>query len=445
MNNDKTPPKKKTSSVRHTRAVQRDRSKRSPMSAPDEQVVERLDEIIRPATLALVSHFHQQGLRERTLTLPVMMAFVLSLIWRQISGVSELARLVQTEALLWTEPRNVSQQALSQRLSTLPAHLFGKVFRAVLPTLETRWGERDRPLAPELQWARERYKRVVSVDGSTLDALIRKMGLLKDLVSHPLAGKMTAVLDVCSRLPLHLWYEANPKAHDQSVWPLIQAVLQPGTLGLFDMGYTNFGVFRQLTEQGVTFITRAKTNLAYEVEQVFQRRAAVHDRLVWIGQADTRQRVRLIEVLYKGTWYRYLTNEVDPLILPIEYSVALYWQRWRIEDAYNVVKRLLGLAYFWSGSQNAVELQVWATWLLYAVLVDLTDTFAQALNRPFSEISMEMVYRSLYYFTKAHERGAAEDLISYLVQNTKLLGLVKRKPPPGKLGPLFDLTAASNP
>ena len=226
---------------------------------------------------------------------------------------------------------------------------------------------------------------------------------------------------------------------------MIQAVLHPRTWVLFDMGYTNFAVFRQLSEQGVTFLTRAKTKLAYEVEQVFQRRAAVHDRLVWIGQAETRQRVRLIEVLYKGTWYRYLTNEVDPLILPIEYSVTLYWQRWRIEDAYNRVKRLLGWAYFWSGSQNAVELQVWATWLLYAVLVDLTDILAQALNRPFSEISLEMVYRSLYYLTKAHERGAAQDLISYLVQNTKLLGLVKRKPPPSKLGSLFDLTAASIP
>ena len=79
------------------------------------------------------------------------------------------------------------------------------------------------------------------------------------------------------------------------------------------------------------------------------------------------------------------------------------------------------------------------------MLVDLTDILAQALNRPFSEISLEMVYRSLYYLTKAHERGAAQDLISYLVQNTKLLGLVKRKPPPSKLGSLFDLTAASIP
>jgi hypothetical protein len=33
--------------------------------------------------------------------------------------------------------------------------------------------------------------------------------------------------------------------------------------------------------------------------------------------------VRLIEVLYKGKGYRYLTNELDPAPLPTEYVVAL--------------------------------------------------------------------------------------------------------------------------
>jgi hypothetical protein len=445
MSEKKKSKKKQTSSVRHTRAVQRDRSKRPIVDAPDEQVAQRLHEIIHPATLSQVAHFHQQGLRERTLTLPIMMAFVLSLIWRQIGGVSELARLVKTEAMLWAEPVKVSQQALSQRLSSMPAGLFSQVLTSVLPTLHDRGLMRDRPLAPELAWAQQRYTRVVSADGSTLDALIRKMGLLKDLENNPLAGKMTALLDVCTRLPVQIWYEANPQAHDQRFWPQIQSELARGMLLILDLGYTNFLVFRQLTPQGVTFLTRAKTNLSYVVDRELHRSPAVHDRVVWIGKDDTRQQVRLIAVLYKGKWYRYLTNELDPRQLPTEYAVALYWQRWRIEDAYNVVKRLLGLAYFWSGSQNAVELQLWSTWLLYGALVDLTDDVADALNRPFAAISMEMVYRSLYYFTKAHERGEADDLITYLAGNTKLLGIVKRKPSSSRLADLADLTTASDP
>jgi hypothetical protein len=42
-----------------------------------------------------------------------MVAFVLDMIWRQISGVSEMVRLVQTETSLWVSPRQVSQQAFS--------------------------------------------------------------------------------------------------------------------------------------------------------------------------------------------------------------------------------------------------------------------------------------------------------------------------------------------
>ena len=39
---------KKTSSVRHTRAIQRDRSKRPLVSPPDEQIAARLTEIVHP-------------------------------------------------------------------------------------------------------------------------------------------------------------------------------------------------------------------------------------------------------------------------------------------------------------------------------------------------------------------------------------------------------------
>ena len=118
---------------------------------------------------------------------------------------------------------------------------------------------------------------------------------------------------------------------------------------------------------------------------------------------------------------------MDVKRLPTAYLVALYWQRWRIEDADNVVKRLLGLAYFWCGAQNAVEMQVWATWLLYVVLVDLSNAAPEALQQPFAAISIEMVYRSLYFFTQAHHRGETNDVVTYLAANAKLLGIVKRK------------------
>jgi len=421
-----TQPRKK-SRVRHTRAIQQNRSKHPVAMPSDRQIQARLQELVHPATLGQVRYFQQLGLRERTLGLVVMVALVLEMIGRQVGGVSELARLVQTEALWWAQPRKVSQQALSQRLTSLPAELFLRVLKAVLPVMRERWFQRERPLPPELGWAAERYRAILAVDGSTLDALIRKVGLLRDLPENPLAGKITALLDLCTRLPEQLWYESDPKAHDQRFWPDILAVLKVGSLLIFDKGYLNFSVFIQLRQAQVKFITRSKSNLVYTLEHAIIRTAAVHDYVVWIGKGETRQRVRLIEIQHRGQWYRYLTNELDEKQLPTAYVVALYWQRWRIEDAYAIVKRLLGLAYFWSGSQNAIELQIWATWLLYMVLIDLTDAVAEHLRLPFALISIEMVYRSLYFFTQARQRGETDELVAFLAKEAKLFGIIKRK------------------
>jgi hypothetical protein len=418
---------RKASSVRHTRAIQRDRSKRPSAAPEDEQVQARLQEMVYPAVLAQVGYFHALGLRERTLGLVVMVALVLEMIWRQVNGVSELVRLIQTEAVLWASPRKVSQQALSERLGSLPAELFLRILLVVLPQMEQRWAERQRPLPAALAWAQTHYTATQAVDGSTLDALLRKIGLLQDLPKNPLAGKMTALLNLGSRLPSQVWYEADPSTSDQRFWERILAVLQAGSLLIFDKGYLNFPIFARLTLAQVTFITRAKSNLVYTPYRSLIRTAAVHDELVWIGADEQRQLVRRVAVLYHGLWYVYLSNELDLERLPTAYLVALYWQRWRIEDAYAITKRLLGLAYFWSGAQNAVEIQLWATWLLYAVLMDLTDAVAAALQQPFAHISIEMVYRSLYFFAQAHQRGEAEDVVAYLAAHPKLLGIVKRQ------------------
>ena len=426
---ESSPPKapgKKPSSVRHTRAIQRDRSKRPPVAPPDPVVAERLTELIHPATLAQLDHFRSLGLRERTLTLPVMVALVLSMIWRQIGSVATLLRLLNAEGFLWTSPVQVSEQALSQRLRGFPAELFWRVLLALLPTLQARWQTRHRPLPPELAWAQAHDPAVWAVDGSTLDALVRKVGLLRDRPDQPLAGRMAALLDLCSRLPRTLWYAPDPQAHDQRWWPQVLAALPAGTLLVIDLGWTNFRRFAELTRAQVTVLTRAKSNLAYTVERVLRRTALIHEAVVWIGSGADRQQVRLIAVLYRGTWHRYLTTELDPERLPAQYAVALYWQRWRIEDAYAIVKRLLGLAYFWVGSENGVQLQLWATWILYAVLVDLTDAVADVLDRPLAALSLEMVYRSLYFFTQAYHRGETSDPVAYLAAQARRLGILKR-------------------
>lgn len=442
-------PKAKKSSVRHTRAIQRDRTKHQNTAAPDEVTTERLMEIVHPATLNQVAHFYDLGLRARVLNLPVMMAFVLSLIWRQLGSVTETVRTLNREGLLWVNERQVSQQAVEQRFSTLPAVLFERVLQEVLPLMAARWANRTRPLPPALQWSRDHFTSVVALDGSTLDTLLRKTGLLREGKDPILAGRMAGLLDVITRLPRQIWYEEDQQAHDQRFWDRALAHLQPGMLLLFDLGFLNFPRFDALTDAGVWFLTRKEERTVTSTQQVLRKTDTLRDQIVRLGSSKASQcahLVRLVEWQHHGTWYRYLTNVLDPTMLPAEYVVALYWQRWRIEDSFNVIKRLLGLAYFWTGSINGIQIQVWATWILYAVLVDLTDAVAEALNRPFHALSMEMIYRGLYHFTVARHRGKADDPIAYLAADAEGLGIIKRqRKNRGAATALLYLTIHGNP
>jgi len=91
-----------------------------------------------------------------------------------------------------------------------------------------------------------------------------------------------------------------------------------------------------------------------------------------------------------------------------------------------LTKRVLDLAYLWTASPNGVQLQIYATFMFYAVLVNLCQQVAQALHEPLERISVEMVFRAFYHFSRAVQRGESDNLIEFLVAHAALLGLVKR-------------------
>jgi hypothetical protein len=435
------PKPKKNSSVRHTRAIQKDRSKQELHEPPGEDIQKLLEQIVSPITYSQIDSYQAMGLRQRILTLPVMMAFVLSLIWRHVGSVTDAIRELNQRGILWARPTLVSQQAVSERLRSFPPELFRKVLLELLPQMQQRWAERTRPLSPAMQWAVKQYPKVLILDGSTLDALLRKVGLLREGEGTVLAGRMGALLNAASMLPEALWYEEDSHAHDQTFWERAVTSLPKGVLLLFDLGFVNYTWFDYLTEQAMFFVTRCKTNAVIQVEQVLQTSAQFHDQIIWLGSPQKRcgHLMRLVEVEHKGRWYRYLTNVLDPLVLPAAYVAQLYQQRWRIEDAFNVAKRQLGLAYFWVGSINGVQVQVWATWILYLVLVDLTDRIADKLNRPFEDISMEMVFKGLYHFTQEKKLGRADDPVTFFAQQTEFYGILKRRNhPPKSLTPIVN-------
>jgi len=367
-----------------------------------------------------------QKLRERILTLPVMAVLVVSLVFRQIPSLSEALRLVALEGLWGGEPFAVSRQALSQRLRAIPAQLFARMYEEVLVGLR----EEQRAEPPEAGSLAARFKVIWAADGSTLEALRRKLQAWREEPQRPLGGKMLAVVDLGTRCPQQTWYTSHAQANDKTFCQPLLAALPVGGLLVLDLGWFSFPFFDALTEAGKYFVTRLREKTAYQVVEVVGRGAHWRDEIIELGQYRSnpcRHRVRLVSVLWGRTWYRYLTNVLEVEHLSAREVGELYRQRWRIEEAFSLTKRLLGLSYLWVGDRNGVEIQLYATWLFYAVLSDLCVEVAHALAQPLEQISVEMVFRSLYHFARALDRGEEPELVPFLVQHAKLLGLVKAK------------------
>jgi hypothetical protein len=212
------------------------------------------------------------------------------------------------------------------------------------------------------------------------------------------------------------------------------------TLLLLDRGFWNYGFFDQLITAESDFVTRLKANAKYKSISVLSQSQHHCDRLISLGtgyQGNPILRLRLVEIKSGNGWYRYLTSVLDPHVLPPYVVADLYARRWRIEETFNLLKRLLGLSYLWTGSINGIKLQLWATWLFYAVLIDLSDEIADELTLPFDSISIEMVFRGLYHFTQAFNQGFATDLIAYLTApENRDLGIVKTSRPKRAKPPL---------
>lgn len=417
------------------------------VAAPsDAEIERRLDELVKPAAFAELEYYRGLGLRNRVLTLPVMVSIVLAMIWRHIPGVSALQRQLAEERILWTQPTRVSQPALTQRFLTFPAELFERVLTGVLAQLPGRSAARSRPIPARLAAVGSRFAACYALDGTTLDALFRKLQALQEVPEAPLAGHLAVVVDLVTHLPTKVWFGEDPRADDKTFLPQVLDWLPQNSLLVFDLGYFAFPFFDQLTRQGSWFVTRLRNKTSYTVQQVLRDQPQVRDQIVKLGKFrsnPSQQLVRLIEVQLDGVWWRYLTNVHDPERLSVLDVVALYERRWHIETAFALVKGLLGLSYLWVGSLNGVQLQVWATWLYYAILIDLCDDVAEILQLPLERISVEMVARSLYFYANAvTNKGYTGTAADYLAADAKLFGIVKRPKPPAHTSTLTRVSLA---
>lgn len=169
------------------------------------------------------------------------------------------------------------------------------------------------------------------------------------------------MIDLLTRLPVQVWFHTNPQAmRDTNFLDDLLNLATAKTLLILDRGFYDFQFFLRLIAKKIDFITRIKSNAAFGVERILSYDFSLRDRLICFKTGELQQltlHLRLVEIRQGKSWYGYITSVLDPQVLPPYVVADLYGRRWRIEEAFNTAKRLLGLSYLWTGSINGVFVQ----------------------------------------------------------------------------------------
>jgi hypothetical protein len=309
-----------------------------------------------------------------------------------------------TAGKLWDFPRvAVSDMAVYQRLARTPATQMAAFFATITTALQGRLAAQP-PALPYARFA----TAILALDHTTLDPVFRKMKLLR---AQPpgapalLPGKLACLFDLRRQQWLRAEFVPDAVRNvKQDVDPLLTDVA-PGTLLLFDLGYFSFAWFDQLTTAGYHWITRQRAKTSVQLLHEFyaggNAAATLRDQLVYLGKYRTdraAQPVRLITITVGERVFTYLTNVLDPRVLPAWEVAALYQHRWNIEQAFNLVKTHLGLAQLWSGRPNTLLHQVYGTLILAQILLGLRGEVAALAGVAPREVSLPLLIRWLPRF-----------------------------------------------
>jgi len=243
--------------------------------------------------------------------------------------------------------------------------------------------------------------RIYALDESTMRAIKRWLKELRDVpVGDPclLAGRLVGLFDVRRQQWVRIdWLPkaiANCQAHAEAMLSSVEA----GALLLFDLGYYNFEWFDTLTQRGIWWVARLRSNGSYSIEHILVQRDGYFEALIFLGAYRADQAaylMRLVKVRYRGQWYSYISNVTDPCQLSGAQIVELYARRWDIELGFRMLKDHLGLRLLWSAKMQLIGAQLWATVILAQLFHALQVQVAVESGVETFDVSLELLWRYL--------------------------------------------------
>jgi len=299
----------------------------------------------------------------------------------QLSGRNSLRDVVenmsaQTHRLYHLGIAKLTRSNLSRINENKPYELYEAVFGKLL--------HRCQALAPKHNF---RFKNpLYSLDASTVD-LCLSMFPWADFRTTKGAIKLHVGLNHNGFLPEFVTVTEG-KNHDVTVGRTLK--FPKGSFVAIDKGYNDYSWFNQLTQKGIYFVTRLKSNAAYRVVRrapVMKSKGISCDQVIEFTGVQTSKKcpVQLRRIGYKdaetGKRYIFLTNNFK---LSAKTIADIYKARWQVELFFKWVKQNLKIKSFVGTSKNAVMTQIWIALCIYLLLAFIK--FQSKLNKSMQQI-----------------------------------------------------------
>ena len=215
------------------------------------------------------------------------------------------------------------------------------------------------------------------------------------------ALKLHLVLDHDGCLPC---YAVITEGKRSDVRQARQIEFAPGTLVVFDRGYTDFDWWLHLTRTHVGFVTRLKDSTVYGVvdkRPVTAGSAIVRDEVIMLTsqqEIGPEAQLRRIEVWVeeKQETLVFVTNNFK---LAAQTIARIYRDRWQIELFFKALKQGLKVKTFVGTSENAVQIQIWTALIAMLILkwLQMKSTFGWSLSNLIALLRQQLsVYRDLW-------------------------------------------------
>jgi len=178
------------------------------------------------------------------------------------------------------------------------------------------------------------------------------------------------------------------KAHDVTIGRTLK--FPKGSIVAIDRGYNDYGWYNQLTEKGIFFVTRLKSNAKTRVvcrRLVLKEKGLTSDQTIEFTGIQTQKKcpIKLRRIGYRdpesGKHYIFLTNNFK---LSAKTIADIYKARWQVELFFKWIKQNLKLKSFIGTSKNAVLTQIWIALCVYLLLAFIK--FQSKLNKSMQQI-----------------------------------------------------------